>query len=341
MYDCTRLAHDSYITLANLCPNLETLHLHLCGQLSTDAVTYWGTTLKLKRIELFAPFLVRKPGWTNLFTSLGEQLQGFLVTQSPRIDLDTVTALVENCPNLLELRLAEIGQLNGDCLIPLARLKHLTSLDLSSPDTSLSSDSIVDLLSAIGGELISLNLSDNEELTDEILPAIATFCPRLLHLHLRNLPELTDVGVANFFAGIKVSHPGFETLDLEKGHDLAGKAVRAIIDQSGSTIEKLSLIGWRLADQEALSQLSRCRRLKELDLGWCRRVTDYTLRDILNGCEEIQTIRVWGESEYDLKCPSNSYILGCNQLTDAVPRKKGVKVCCSVPQYLVLQLTGI
>jgi DNA repair protein RAD7 len=295
MYDCTNLANQSYLTLANLCPNLESLRLDLCGQLTTEAITYWGENLKLKRLELYAPFLVRKPGWLSLFKSLGEKLEVFLVTQSPRIDVETIESLVEYCPNLTELRLAEIGQLNGDCLSHLAKLKHLVYLDLSSPATSLSDDSVVDLLTAIGPNLTSLNLDNNLELTDEILPAISR-CSNLRHLSLRNLPELTDQGVSRFFDDMQ-AHPGFVSLDFEKGHDLGSKAVKALVKHSAHSLETLNMPGWKEADEEALSSLAKCTHLKSLDLGWCRQVTDYTLKDILDACTEIATIRVWGECE--------------------------------------------
>ncbi|WRT66508.1 uncharacterized protein IL334_003467 [Kwoniella shivajii] len=312
MYDCTRLTPEAFITMAKLCPKLISLHLHLCGQLSADALTTWGKSLKqLKRLELFAPFLVRKDGWINLFKSVGKRFERLLVTQSPRIDVEIIQILTKSCPNLTELRLAEIGLFNTDCLIPLKSLKKLKYLDLTAPGTPLTDDSIIDLLSAIGATLETLDLSDNPDLTDAILPAISAHCPKLQRLSLRNMVELTDEGVASFFLSLKErGRPGLEWVDLEKGHELQDNSLQALVSHSGSTIEKLSMLGWREVSAEALSDLIQCKNLKELDLGWCRQVTDFTVKDILEGCDKIELVRVWG----------------CNQLTDAIPRKKGVKV---------------
>ncbi|WVQ80246.1 hypothetical protein IAT38_002351 [Cryptococcus sp. DSM 104549] len=312
MYDCTRLTPEAFIALGNLCPNLASLRLDLCGQLSTDALIAWGKSLKsLKRLELHAPFLVRKEGWLSFFKAAGKRLEGFLIFQSPRIDAETVGALVKYCPNLTELRLQEVGQLNADCVEELQKLKKLRLLDLSSPAHSLSDGVVIDLLSAVGGTLESLNLSDNPELTDEVLLAIVEHCPCLRRLILRNAVELSDTGVAAFFDALSsAGRPGLERIDLEKGHDLQGQALQALLRHSGDSVEELSLHGWRDVDKEALEGLTKCGKLKTLDVGWCRRVDNFWVKDVLEGCGSLEQLRVWG----------------CNELSDGVPRKRGVRV---------------
>lgn len=288
--------------MANLCPNLEKLHLHLCGQLMADTLTHWASALpRLKRIELYAPFLVRKDGWQSIITGCGERLEGFLVTQSPRIDQETVQQLVEHCPNLTELRLSEIGQLNGDCLALLSRLQHLTSLDLSSPSTSLNDEDVVQLLSAVGDKLELLDLSDNAELTDLTLEAIARHCARLERLYLRNNVEFSNEGVTEFFVELKrQGRTGLKVVDLEKGHDLQDAALQALLAHSGQSVETLSLLGWRDLGVDALGGLSGCPSLVNLNLGWCRKLNDFTLKDILASCDHLQVVRVWGQSISEL-----------------------------------------
>lgn len=282
--------------MANLCPNLETLKLDLCGQLSTDGLKHWGQNLKqLHRLELLGPFLVRKDGWNDFFQSVGGRLSGILVTQSPRIDLEVIQTLVDNCPDLVELRLSEVGQMCDELVAPLAKLSKLESLDLSAPGTSLNDEAVIALLSSIGGNLKHLNLSDNTELTDDILPAILDHCTELRSLHLKNL-ALTDTAVAEFFTSLssKGRH-GLCVIDLEKGHDLGDAALKALIKHSGSTVENLSILGWRHASKGALEQLAKCSALRELNIGWCREVTDFVIKDILDGCEQLKVMRVWGE----------------------------------------------
>ena len=290
------LTPEAYFAMARLCPNLENLRLHLCGRLSTEVVASWPSSLtQLTRVELYGPFLVRKEGWIPFFKAIGKRLEAFLVTQSPRIDLETVETMVDSCPNITELRLAEIGLLNDDLLRPLGRLINLRLLDLSSPSLPLNDEAMVQLLSDVGANLTSLNLSDIPDLTDVTLVAIAKYCPKLRQLQLRNLVELTDEGVSVFFAALKkTGHPGFEAIDMEKGHDLRSGALEALLAHSGPTVEKLSLLGWREVEATALNGLTKCNQLRELDVGWCRQVTDWSIKDVLDSCDSIKLIKVWG-----------------------------------------------
>lgn len=283
--------------MANLCPNLERLHLQLCGQLMAATLTHWSTALKhLKRIELYAPFLVRKDGWESFIVAAGERLEGFLVTQSPRIDLETISKLVDSCPNLTELRLAEIGLLDGECLAAISKLKKLRLLDLSAPPHSLQDDDVIALLQAVGADLLSLDLSSNPDLTDATLDAIALHCPKLRELHMRHLVELSNEGVARFFTTLRDNgHAGLHIIDMEKGHDLKDEALVALLSQSGTTVERLSILGWRDTTSSAFEGLAQCPNLRELDLGWCRKLTDFTVKDILERSQSVQLIRVWGE----------------------------------------------
>ncbi|WVN87558.1 uncharacterized protein L203_102741 [Cryptococcus depauperatus CBS 7841] len=311
MWDCTNLTPASFMALANLCPNLQYIRLDLVGQMSTEVISHWSKMLKkLKRLELYGPFLVRKEGWIEFVKAIGKQLEGFLVTQSPRIDEETVGELVKCCPTLREVRLSEVI-LNSSMIRMLHPLSNLTSLDLSSPAESLSDDTIIELLKKIGATLETLVLADNSSLTDQVLPVIAETCPNLRRLSLRNLVELTDDGVADFFKTLKSNrHVGFSWIDLEKGHDLKDAALRALIEHSGEAVEWLSLLGWREITLETLNMLSGCKKLKHLDVGWCRTVNNFWVKAILDECECIEEIRVWG----------------CNELSNGIPRKRGVRV---------------
>ncbi|CAK9781103.1 RNI-like protein [Cutaneotrichosporon oleaginosum] len=310
MYDVTNLDHNAFVTLGLLCPNLESLNLQYCGQMMTDTLVHWAKQLrKLKHLELFGPFLVRKEGWIEFFKARGKELESLSITQSPRIDLETIEVLVKHCPNLRVLKLAEIGQMDSDFLAPLAKLNKLESLAISSPGTAISDDAVETLLTAVGKNLSSLDLGHNTELSDEILTSIAG-CPKLTSLALAGV-DLSDAGVGRYFQTLKSKkRPGLVHIDLEKGHDLAHEALTALIAHSGSTVCWLSLKGWRNVPADDVALLAGCPNLSYLDLGWCRHITDFTLKDILEGCPALKHVRVWG----------------CNNLTDRVPRRRGVKV---------------
>ena len=92
---------------------------------------------------LLGPFLVHSQTWVDFFAARGAQLQGFLITQSPRFDLACIEALGTHCAaSLNELRLMEIGKLSDEFLPHIAKCSKLSSLDLSYPDKSLSVDGV-------------------------------------------------------------------------------------------------------------------------------------------------------------------------------------------------------
>lgn len=291
--------HDSYTAMARLCPHLEGLRLDYCGQMQTDTLKDWAASMPhLRRLELYAPFLVRQAGWEAFLRARGPQLESFLLTQSPRFDADTLAVLVECAPGLRALRLSEIGRLDSTWLPVLAGLQELEHLDLSSPGAPLADDAVAALLAAVGGKLTHLDLSHNPELGDEVLDAIARHCPRLTHLSLHHV-ELSDAGLVRFFRALKDQRrPGLVELDLEKGHDLA--SLDDLVEHSGQTLRRLSLCGWRGTQREQLARLAECKNLEHLDISWCRAANDFTVKDILDGCDAIKEVRVWGKFNEDV-----------------------------------------
>lgn len=122
MNDCSLIKQPGFFDMSALCPNLRSLHLNMCGQLRDDGLLNWGDKLhSLQRIELYAPFLVRKAAWISFLQKCGSRLEGFFITQSPRFDLDCVNAMIESCPDMKELRLAEMGKRESSSLRSLSR----------------------------------------------------------------------------------------------------------------------------------------------------------------------------------------------------------------------------
>lgn len=215
-------------------------------------------------------------------------LRALLITQSPRFDMEVATTLASSCPNLTVLRLAEVGQLTDAMLPALSSLNQLTHLDLSSPGAPFTDDAVTELLASIGSKLVTLNLSQTG-LTDDVLPAIAK-CSALQHLYLNDL-DLSDNASAALLLGLS---PGLVTIELGQAHKLKEKALSGLLKHSRS-LHHVNISGWKDVDATSISKLKECNALVTLDIGWCREVTDFTLKDILDSCSQIELIRVWGE----------------------------------------------
>ena len=180
-------------------PALVSLRLDFCGHLDCESFNIMSNALPhLKRIELLGPFLVRPVAWVKFFET-HPHLEGFLVTQCPRFDVDCVKSLIKECRSLNDLRLKEM-KVDETWLQVIGESNSLKSLDLSSPHTSCSDDALVQMLSTIGPGLSALNLSSHESITDGFLEdGLGKWTGSLERLSLAVCPELTDRALSRLF----------------------------------------------------------------------------------------------------------------------------------------------
>lgn len=302
----TELGPNAFCALASLNPSLESLRIDFCGKINDEAIKFWGVHLStIKRIELLGPFLVKPEAWQTLFEGC-PQLTGFLITQSPRFDIECMANLAHHCPNITELRLSQIGKMSDEFLGYVSEFKNLTSLDLSSdPATSLGTDAIITLLNEIGSNLTHLNLSKNDLLTDELFSeGLAPNARILTSLVLEEFPEITDAAVGAFFSS--TTNKPMHRISLRRNHELADDALIGLLKHSGATLTELDINSMRTTSNDALLAIGmQVPGLKTLDIGFCRQVDDFVVKSVLDGCKEIKDIAVFG----------------CNKLTDNCPRK--------------------
>ncbi|KAK0206611.1 RNI-like protein [Desarmillaria ectypa] len=298
LYDATKLTPDAFQTLAHLNPNLTTLRLDFCGLLSDEVMSVWSTSLpNLVSLQLLGPFLVRPPSWINFFES-HPQLECFKITQSPRFDIKCVETLITTSQKTLHtLGLKEIGKMSDKFFNCIKLLEgRLTYLDISEPGESCSEAAIIAMLSTVASTLTYLDLSNHTEVSDKVLRlGLQPYSKAITSLSLRNLPELTDTGVADFFKSW-TANPPLTFLDISRIHLLNKDALLAILAHSGSSLQELNINGWRDIDNETLEEIGKqARDLKKVDLGFCRGVDDFTVKSIIEGSKGgLQEVKVWG-----------------------------------------------
>ncbi|KAK7005945.1 Dna dependent atpase, partial [Favolaschia claudopus] len=295
LYDATNLSPDGFSTLGHLNPNLTSLRLDFCGPLNDTVMASWNNSFpNLVSLELLGPFLVREAAWIAFLES-HPNLEAFLITQSPRFSLDCLTTLVATSKSTLcRLGLREVGKLCDEWLEPLTELTHLTYLDLAEPAQSLSDDTLVTLLAAVGANITHLDLSEQILLTDDVLAyGIDPHVTNLTSLALTHLPLLTDAGVAAFFSAFE-NNSGLLRLDLSRNPELGTDALEAVVAHSAGTLQELNINGWKDVGEAAVNKLAGVRDLRRLDVGWCRSVDDWTVKRILEGCKGLMELKVWG-----------------------------------------------
>ncbi|GJJ14915.1 hypothetical protein Clacol_009185 [Clathrus columnatus] len=304
------LQNDAFCTLSSLNPNLHSLRLDFCGRLTDNALVHWAEHLpSLTRIELLGPFLVRVEGWKAFLERLGPQLQGFLITQSPRFDESCLEILTNVATNLTELRFSEFGKLSDDWVESLGKLTNLTSLDISYPSTSLNDDALVTLLNSLGSNLTHLNLSGNSDLSDvTLLTGILPNMKRLDSLSLANVPLVTDAGLAQLFTEW-TDNPPLENIDLSRNHLAGSSALEALLTHSGQVLTTLNINGWKDASTTVLLDIGKkAPGLVKIDLGWCRGVDNFVIKELLDACGNLQEVKCYGCNRVTTDCPQRALL---------------------------------
>ena len=225
-------------------------------------------------------------------------------------------ALREHCTGLTELRLREVAKLDDDFVDIMGEITGMTYLDLGYPAASLSEEALVKLMTAVGEGLTHLDLSGHTLLTDTfLLDGIKAHTRILSELALSSVLSFTDEGVAGFFDSWAIkdeadesylSNPPLTNLDLSRNPLLSSSALVAILSHSGKTLTHLNINGWKTTSAKSLNRISmKAKELRWLDAGWCREMDDFILKEIMDKCEKVKEIKVFG----------------CNRLTEHCPRK--------------------
>ncbi|PWN52106.1 RNI-like protein [Violaceomyces palustris] len=312
LYDCSKLDSESLQTLPTFAPNLEELNLQLCGCLDNEAMDKLSTKLKsLRKLDLYGPYLVRKEAWHRFFESVGERLVSLKIRESPRFDQGCVEKMVQFCPNLTELGLAQIGPLNDEMLKPLHGYDRLTYLDISYPGVSapgvppksLQDRGVIDLLKAVGHSLEFLDLSKNADLTDQtVLEGIKPNCKRLKVLKLSECEKIESKAMEQLFGRREdETSPGLKELYVDRMIKLEDGFLDQLARHSGDSLIRLNLNSVDSITDEGFGALSRSfKNLEEIDLGFCRSVDDKVIESL---CENLPNLKF-------------VYVFGCNRVSD-------------------------
>ena len=194
----------------------------------------------------------------------------------------------------------------------------LTFLDLSEPGASLSEEALIDFMSVVGPSLTHLDLSKHDLITETFLmEGLQQYTRVLTSLSLNHVQGLTNEGVADFFAAWAsstqdadvsndVPNPPLISLDLSRNPNLSSGALCEILLHSGSSLQHLNINGWKSVSEASLKEIpQRAKDLRTLDVGFCREVDDFLLKEVMDGCQRLK----------ELKC------FGCNRVSGNFPRK--------------------
>lgn len=304
-YDCSQLDSDALASIPTFSPKVEEINLQLCGMLDDKALDSWATKLtQLRQVELYGCFLVRIEAWHRFFETIKERLTSFKIRETPRFDKGCCEKLVEYCPNVTELGLAQIGPLDASCLQVLEKFGHqLTYLDVSDPGVSapgappksLEDEELIRMLEKTGRKLSHLNLSGNANLTGRtLLEGILENCKSLntLMITLCGTEEVKTEDFVQLFQGLKKR--GCATLthvSLQRCLSVNDEVVEALINFSGKALMELNLNSCDAITENGFQMIANgCPGLQTINVGFCRSVTDVFVTDMINNIRPLKEV---------------------------------------------------
>jgi len=129
--------------------------------------------------------------------------------------------------------------------------------------------------------------SDMPLLIETAREAVGT--DQLPFLSLRGAISVTDAG----FSFVFKECDSLEALDASFCERLGDAAV-AVLSRSALVLKQLNLTGCRLITDRGCNDIGRLRRLEQLELELCNKVSDLGVQSIARGCQQLKQLNLGG-----------------------------------------------
>ncbi|KAL3707927.1 UV-damaged DNA-binding protein rad7 [Talaromyces marneffei ATCC 18224] len=307
IYDCGKLETDDFEKIFAFMPHLVHVNLRFAGQMKDKVVEYMmDRQLKIKHLQLDAANLVSDGCWRQLFMKLGSQLEGLKLSNlDSSFDDETVITLSKQCPNLRRLKLNHCWKIGDEALVSLGNLSNLEHLSINLL-RDVQQANVVNLVDKLGPKLRTFSLQGFHDCDDKLLDTIHTRCSRLEKLRLSDNAICTDKGYVNLFIGW--SNPPLKFVDLSSTRDvdnsnpdgpeepvgLASNGFIALMDHSGSKLEKLNISSCRHISRDAFEKVFADDRtypaLREFDISFHTVMNDFIVASIFKCCPALRKL---------------------------------------------------
>ncbi|KAL7267508.1 UV-damaged DNA-binding protein rad7 [Rhizina undulata] len=278
LYDCYKIDASELQSIAAFVPTIQSLSLRFCDRSTDDVLDYYASPR-------------------------GSQLESFSISDTLRVDIGVIAALIENCPNLTEFIFHNIGKLDDNCVRLLKDSQKLRVLEISAPNYDISDETVGEELSLPGGGV----------LTDTTAESIYPCCGRLHSLNLAECELITDSGIKNLFRNLN-KNPDLSRLNLERVNDLHTEGLLENLYHFGKSLEYLNMNSCNKLDADALQGIvekaEEMTRLEELDVGFVRAVDDLFVEGVGKACAALGIVKVWGAPRVTANGGGNALVVG-------------------------------
>ena len=292
-------------------PKVQNLNLRNAGQFKDEVVDFiLERKVPLKSVQLEAANLVSNEKWCMLFEKCGCKLESLKLSWLDySMDDDSFMSLVRYCPNLKRLKLKKCFRIGDSALGAMTELKQLEHLSLRLP-TNISSDSLCELVAAVGSGLRTLSLECFSDADDNVLSTIHSSCTQLSKLRFTENDYCTDSGFVNLFTGW--SNQPLTTIDLSSNRSLdyavpdgpedpvglASAGFEALIDHSGSRLERLDISSCRHISYETFSKIfdgkSQYPLLRDINISFLTKIDNAVAVGLFKSCPDLVKVTAFG-----------------------------------------------
>ncbi|XP_050216200.1 uncharacterized protein LOC126667272 [Mercurialis annua] len=296
--DCSWMTEEEFVKSFESCAtnNLKVLQLDQCGRCMPDYILP-ATLARSSRslpdlitLSLSGACRLSDIGLSSLVAS-AVSLRSINLSRCSLLTFSSVGIIADSLGSVLrELYIDDCESIDVMLILPaLKKLEHLEVLSVAGIQT-VCDDFLRQFLVSCGHNIKELGLADCMQLTDSSLKVIAETCPRLCALDLVNLRKLTDSSLGYLANGCRE----IKALKLCL-NSFSDEGVAAFLESSGELLKELTLNNVKkVGHNTAISLAKRSRNLINLDLSWCRNLTDEALGLIVDTCPSLRVLKLFG-----------------------------------------------
>ena len=316
--DCSYIGEVEMAAAFERCqgPALEVLNLKYCGRSISDRLLegLFSKAVNLHTLQIGGCYRVSDKGISSAVKAL-PHLRVLELSDCRSISEEALRSISEIGGTLESLSLKNSIQLNSEALLHLAQLRNLKRLSIAGCRGT--SDVIVEMLAdSCGASLEELDLSHlpdsgftaephNCRISDVSLEALACKCAKLHTLTLRNCDAISDRGLLVLSQGVCGQ---LARLDLSRCKKVSDEGLVPLITKSKSLSHlSLNAAGFvtfdeatgdqthGITDQTLVALRDNCvKSLEELDVSWCRGISDDGLGHLVDNAYNLKTLCLRG-----------------------------------------------
>ncbi|KAJ1437524.1 Leucine-rich repeat [Sesbania bispinosa] len=205
------------------------------------------------------------------------------ITCCRKITHASIYSITNSCTRLTSLRMESCSMVNSDAFILIGQCQLLEELDAT--DTEIDDEGLESISRCT--KLSSLKLGICLKITDNGLKHIASRCSELKYLDLYRSSRITDEGITAIAHGCS----SLEVINIAYNSNVTDASLVSL--SKCQKLKTLEIRGCRHISSVGLSNIAvRCRHLEKLDIKKCHKINDTGMIQLAQYCQNLKQIKL-------------------------------------------------